>query len=805
MQRLYLSFLFFIVPVIACGQTPAPLAGPVSGPATSTIGNVAVFGNTTGTELLDSGKVLPSGPVVGTTDTQTLSNKTITYTAPGTGAAASTMSAKLSQIINAADFGLVSDPSCATDSTGSLRAAIAAAAGKKLILPAGTFCLNTPTSTLQIVNPMEIEGQGAANTTIKWNAPSGTPYAPTIDVLAMNVTVHDLGVNGNAAGGNYVDSTYYGGDTSLMAPWGEVAFVIEGDNFIGYNLKGSDAFSNCIGIGKVSADGGAPVFAKPSNINLDNIYTEFCGNGLAAANQPIPGHSGFGIDNGSGSFVNISNVIDNQSFNNFGNDLNAGGAVNWTNAWGYFARKDPAHTGQLPPSGFGFYNGSAGGTFNNINIISPASFGIWADASAAQSSWSNITIRGAKYQCLIIGATSSKWNNVECQSPSSALTGGYAAIRIRNDQIVCDQNHENCEPLPISNLNIDNLVIEGLTDTEGNQNGPATWSYAIETTGGSNNVVGFINMNAAKGTMGPTAFKIDPSVTGLQINHKEAITRAFDDASIGSLSPYRFAFGGLTNIKSSAPNLSWQTAAFGDYANNGSLFISDTAAPSKRIALGWDPVNNIGVVQSMSASVVPTPLAFNPSGGNVYLGQQSLAAAAFSGFPYMGSITGNPTGTPVAVSGMAPFVFDAANKNFDVYSGGWLKIPAVTATGADIWAGSANRLVQPSSLAAGNVPVVLSDAAHVTFNLANGKNYSLVLTLPVTNLDNPSNVAPGRTGFVRISQDATGGRSLMFGSAFKFPGGTPCVPTPAANAVTYIKWVAFSATELSTSCDLDVK
>lgn len=647
-------------------------SGPVMGPPTSTIGNVAVFGNTTGTQISDGGKSLPGGVIVGTTDTQTLSNKTITYTAPGTGAVASTVSGKVNQIINAADFGLVNDPSCATDATGALRAAIAAAAGK-LVLPAGQFCLNTATSTLQINNAMEIEGQGTGTTLIKWNAPAGSNYAPTFDVLASGVTVHDLAVDGNAAVRNYLDSIYYGGVvTSLMAPWGEVAFVIEGDKFTGYNLKVSSAFSNCIGIGKVT-DGTKSTFGSPQNVNLNNIYTEFCGSGVAAANQPIPGHSGFGIDNASGQFVNISNVIDRQSYSNFGNDIDTGAATNWTNVWGYFARHDPNNTG-APSSGFGFYNGSAGGTFTNINIISPDTFGVWADASSSQTSWSNITVRGAGQECLIIGATSSSWSNVECQLPSHSVAGAYAAVRIRTDQQSCNPPGQNCQPLPISNLNMNNLVIEGATDTAIAQATPPSWSYAITATGGPNNVTGVINMNAVTGLQGPTGFNIAPTVTGLLINHKEALSQSFGDAVIGPLSPYRFAFGGLMNVKSVGQNASWQTAAFGDFSNNGSLFVSDTAAPNKRLAFGWDPVNNISVIQSVSASVSGMPLALNPSGGSVQIGRQSLPTTGTNGFPYIPATTGTPTGVPDAVTGMVPMQYDKTNHKFWIYDGGWKSV-----------------------------------------------------------------------------------------------------------------------------------
>jgi hypothetical protein len=52
-------------------------SGNVTGPVSSTIGNIPLFGTSNGAILIDGSKAAPAGVIVGTTDAQSLTNKTL--------------------------------------------------------------------------------------------------------------------------------------------------------------------------------------------------------------------------------------------------------------------------------------------------------------------------------------------------------------------------------------------------------------------------------------------------------------------------------------------------------------------------------------------------------------------------------------------------------------------------------------------------------------------------------------------------------------------------------------------------------
>lgn len=65
--------------------------------------------------------------------------------------------------------------------------------------------------------------------------------------------------------------------------------------------------------------------------------------------------------------------------------------------------------------------------------------------------------------------------------------------------------------------------------------------------------------------------------------------------------------------------------------------------------------------------------------GSVVCGQDSaLATGASTGFLYIPTCAGTPTGTPTAMTGKVAIVFDTTNNKLSVYDGGWIHTAALS-------------------------------------------------------------------------------------------------------------------------------
>ena len=124
--------------------TKAGADGDVVGPGSATSGNVATFNGTTGKIIQDGGKSLPSGSIVGTSDTQTLTNKRITQ--------------RVNSITDAATITPTGDSSDQYNVTALAQPATVAA-------PSGT-----PTSGQKLILRIKDNGTGRALT---WTTTSG--------------------------------------------------------------------------------------------------------------------------------------------------------------------------------------------------------------------------------------------------------------------------------------------------------------------------------------------------------------------------------------------------------------------------------------------------------------------------------------------------------------------------------------------------------------------------------------------------------------------------------------------------------
>lgn len=83
----------------------------------------------------------------------------------------------------------------------------------------------------------------------------------------------------------------------------------------------------------------------------------------------------------------------------------------------------------------------------------------------------------------------------------------------------------------------------------------------------------------------------------------------------------------------------------------------------------------------------------------------------------------------------------------------------------------------------------LTDGASIAWNVANGAAASVTLGGNRT-LANPSGLQAGGTYVLIVKQDATGSRTLAYGSAYKWPGGTAPTLSTAANAVDVLTFIS---------------
>lgn len=98
----------------------------------------------------------------------------------------------------------------------------------------------------------------------------------------------------------------------------------------------------------------------------------------------------------------------------------------------------------------------------------------------------------------------------------------------------------------------------------------------------------------------------------------------------------------------------------------------------------------------------------------------------------------------------------------------------------------------------------LTDGATITPNFALNNSFTVTLAGNRT-LANPTNLVAGQSGVFIINQDATGGRTLAYGSNYDFGGGTAPTLTTTANAQDMIAYFVVSASRINCVFTGDLK
>ena len=104
------------------------------------------------------------------------------------------------------------------------------------------------------------------------------------------------------------------------------------------------------------------------------------------------------------------------------------------------------------------------------------------------------------------------------------------------------------------------------------------------------------------------------------------------------------------------------------------------------------------------------------------------------------------------------------------------------ATAAEFRANTADKLLETDGVWSAAASVALTDGATITPDFNAAFNFTLAIGGNRT-LANPTNQKVGQSGSIQITQDATGSRTLAYGSNWKFAGGVAPTLSTAAGTV----------------------
>ena len=487
------------------------------------------------------------------------------------------------------------------------------------------------TSYLQQTTPRQVV-DWACSTQLLYDAPPGSAITPAwiIREMAEGAVVRGLNVDHQGEGARYVAPTMGGTSISFGNALLLMADRSRADGCIVFN-----AWDSGIGVGRSSLTALQQFNGQPVSATVSGAQTFNCGVGF----HPGGEQAGGGVNILCGSRTLVIDCTDVGSLTGFIGDYasGAGGAM-------IACRSIAAKTSVTPyedtPAhligGFGFYLGANHLTVIGCSADDAARIGFWVDGYGFDVHLKGCRAKGCREQGLLLQGGYNSAEGFIADFCSYLNQGTYPAIEVRGTWV--DGPDQASVGLVVSNPTT---------------RGPYHHTGVLVTAGDSRPASGQLIGGFLNGTL--AAFNRGTQATFNAAGWRNAGVNALQSAGIQILA---------------ASNRSAASDPFGDSGNNGNLILSDEADPRKRVAMGYDPVRDRGVVQAIQATIASKPLEMNPSGGPVLAGKAGPAQNDANNLFYVPSMGGPPTAAPPAIPGMVPFVFDAANARMYAWFGG---------------------------------------------------------------------------------------------------------------------------------------
>ena len=203
---------------------------------------------------------------------------------------------------------------------------------------------------------------------------------------------------------------------------------------------------------------------------------------------------------------------------------------------------------------------------------------------------------------------------------------------------------------------------------------------------------------------------------------------------------------------------------------------------SGRVGIGTStPANQLHVVGSTQIN------------GNIYYGNTSTQR-----YLYTDSTSGYITLAAAGSNGYLNFMTGGYNTRMTIFSTGNIGIGTIIDESYKLDVSGSTR-IQASAIITGsltNQPVTLTaTSGTASINCTQGNFFDLTLSSSSTIHLSSSNIQPGQTINLRITQPATSG-SLTYGSQFKFPGGIPYSASATGSVVDIVSFISFDSTTL---------